>query len=229
MKTNGVRTSSLPKVFGGPMPTEDFYYTVESHVRAPDFKVKGSRFIADLAPVSTKAEVDRALSEIRKEFHEASHHSFAYRLGPEALLLRAADDGEPTGTAGKPILLVLTSRKITNVLIVVTRFFGGTKLGTGGLARAYAEAAQQAVSMSKVVKVYLTRTVSLEVHYEDLPSMERLIHLFEAEIRETTYLSSVSLTVVVHQFKLEPFLAAVMDTFHGRVGLGSIEGIATPQ
>jgi uncharacterized YigZ family protein len=210
------------------MSAEDFYYTVESHVRAPDFKVKGSRFVADLVPVSTKADVDHALAEIRKEFHDASHHSFAYRLGPEALLLRAADDGEPTGTAGKPILLVLTSRKITNVLLVVTRFFGGTKLGTGGLARAYAEAAQQAVSMSKVIKIYLTKLVQMEVHYEDLPAMERLIHVFEGHIQESTYLSSVSLTVVVRQFKLEPFLAAVMDTFHGRVRLDSIEGISTP-
>jgi uncharacterized YigZ family protein len=215
-------------MLGCKMPLEDFYYTIESHVRAPEFKVKGSRFVADLVSVSTKAEVDHALVEIRKEFHDASHHSFAYRLGPEALLLRAADDGEPTGTAGKPILLVLTSRKLTNALLVVTRFFGGTKLGTGGLARAYAESAQQAVSMSKVVKVYLTKSVQLEVHYEDLPAMERLIHLFEGHIQESTYLSSVSLTVAVRQFKLEPFLAAVMDTFHGRVGLGSIEGISTP-
>jgi uncharacterized YigZ family protein len=210
------------------MPAEDFYYTVESPVRAPDFKVKGSRFIADLIPVVTKAEVDHALAEIRKEFHDASHHSFAYRLGPEALLLRAADDGEPTGTAGKPILLVLTSRKITNVLLAVTRFFGGTKLGTGGLARAYAEAAQQAVSMSKVVKVFLTKSVSLEVHYEDLPAMERLVHLFEGHIQESSYLSSVSITLAVRESKLEPFLAAVMDTFHGRVRLDSIEGISTP-
>lgn len=209
------------------MPIEDFYYTVESHVRAPDFKVKGSRFIADLIPLATKAEVDHALVEIRKEFHDASHHSFAYRLGPEALLLRAADDGEPTGTAGKPILLVLTSRKLTNVLLVVTRFFGGTKLGTGGLARAYAEAAQQAVSMSKVIKVYMTKTVSLEVHYEDLPAMERLIHFFEGQIQESNYLSSVSLTVAIREFKLEPFLAAVMDTFHGRVRM-DLDGISTP-
>jgi len=155
------------------MPLDDFYYTVESPLRAPDLKVKGSRFIADIAPMETKENVEHCLTNIRKEFHDASHHSFAYRLGAEALLVRAADDGEPTGTAGKPILLVLTSRKLTNVLLVVTRFFGGTKLGTGGLARAYAEAAQQAVSMSKVVKVFLTKKVSLEVHYEDLPAMER--------------------------------------------------------
>ncbi len=209
------------------MPAEDFYYTVESHIRAPEFKIKGSRFIADLVPVMNRADVDRKLVDIRKQFHDASHHSFAYRLGADAMLLRAADDGEPTGTAGKPILLVLTSRKLTNVLLVVTRFFGGTKLGTGGLARAYAEAAQQAVSMSSVVKVYLTKSVSLEVHYEDLPAMERLIHLFEGTIQETTYLSSVTLTIAIRLFKLEPFLAAVMDTFHGRVRLDSIEGIAT--
>ena len=210
------------------MSTEDFYYTIESHVRAPDFKIKGSRFVADLIAVSTKAEVDHALAETRKEFHDASHHSFAYRLGADAMLVRAADDGEPTGTAGKPILLVLTSCKLTNVLLVVTRFFGGTKLGTGGLARAYAEAAQQAVSMSKVIKVYLTKTVSLEVHYEDLPAMERLIHLFEGHIQESNYLSSVSITVAIRESKLEPFLAAVMDTFHGRVRLDAVEGISTP-
>lgn len=210
------------------MPLDDFYYTVESPLRAPDLKVKGSRFIADIAPMETKENVEHCLTNIRKEFHDASHHSFAYRLGAEALLVRAADDGEPTGTAGKPILLVLTSRKLTNVLLVVTRFFGGTKLGTGGLARAYAEAAQQAVSMSKVVKVFLTKKVSLEVHYEDLPAMERLIHLFEGHIQESNYLSSVSLTLAVRESKLEPFLAAVMDTFHGRVRLDSVEGISTP-
>ncbi len=210
------------------MSLEDFYYTIASPLRAPDLKIKGSRFIADIIPVETKEGVEHCLANIRKEFHDATHHSFAYRLGAGALLVRAADDGEPAGTAGKPILLVLTSRKLTNVLLVVTRFFGGTKLGTGGLARAYAEAAQQAVSMSKIVKAYLTKTVQLEVHYEDLPSMERLIHVFEGHIQESNYLTSVSLTIAIRESKLEPFLAAVMDSFHGRVRLDSIEGISTP-
>ncbi len=208
--------------------SEDYYITIEAALRAPEFRVKGSRFIANAIPVENKAEIDRALAEIRKEFHDATHHSFAYRLGPEGLLLRAADDGEPNGTAGKPILLVLTSRKLTNVLLVVTRFFGGTKLGTGGLARAYAEAAQQAVSMAKVVKIYLTKTARLEVHYEDLPAFERLLQAYEGEIRESTYLESVSMTIAVRESKLEPFLAAVMDSFHGRVRLDFVEGIATP-
>ncbi|HZK75326.1 MAG TPA: YigZ family protein [Candidatus Kapabacteria bacterium] len=199
------------------MSPDDFYYTVESSLRAPDLKVRGSRFIADIIPATTKDEVEGALLNVRKEFHDATHHCFAYRLGADALLVRAADDGEPTGTAGKPILLVLTARKLTNVLLVVTRYFGGTKLGTGGLARAYAEAAQQVVSMSKVVRVYLTSSVSLEVHYEDVPRMERLVHAFGGLIEESTYLSSVTLRVAIRNSKLQEFLRAVTETFQGRV------------
>lgn len=209
-----------------PMP-EDFYLTIDAPFRAPDFKIKGSRFIADVIPAASKAEIDHALSQVRKEFHDASHHSFAYRLGADGRMVRAADDGEPVGTAGKPILLILTSQKLTNVLLIVTRFFGGTKLGTGGLARAYAEAAQQAISMSKIVKMYLTKNVQLEVHYEDLPGMERLIHAYEGEIRESTYLESVSLDVALRESKLEPFLAAILDSFHGRVRIEEVEDIST--
>lgn len=199
------------------MPPEDFYYTIETPLRAPDLKVKGSRFIAEIAPVQTKEAVEQYLAGIRKEFHDATHHCFAYRLGADALQVRAADDGEPTGTAGKPILLVLTARKLTDVLLVVTRYFGGTKLGTGGLARAYAEAAQQVVSMSKVVRVYLTSSVSLEVHYEDVPRMERLVHAFGGLVEESTYLESVTFRVAIRNSKVQEFLRAITETFQGRV------------
>lgn len=199
------------------MQAEDFYYTIEDPLRAPELKVKGSRFIADIAPVYSKDAVEGALLHIRKEFHDATHHSFAYRLGPDAMHVRAADDGEPTGTAGKPILLVLTSHKLTNILLVITRYFGGTKLGTGGLARAYAEAAQQAVSMSKVVRVFLTEQTTLEVHYEDVPRMERLIHAFGGQIQESTYLESVTLRTMIRRSQLEAFQKAVTETFQGRV------------
>ncbi len=196
---------------------QDFYFTVTSPLRAPEIKVKGSRFIADVLPVASKEEIEVALDAIRKEFHDATHHCFAYRVGPEGMLVRAADDGEPSGTAGKPILLVLTSQKLTNVLLVVTRYYGGTKLGTGGLARAYAEAAQQAISMSQITKVFLTSSVSLRVLYEDLPAMERLIHAFEGTIEESTYLESVALRVGIRRSKIADFLHSVTDTFRGRV------------
>jgi len=196
---------------------DDFYFTIQSPLRAPDMRVKGSRFIASIFPVANKNEIEHAVDSLRKEFHDARHHSFAYRVGADAKLIRAADDGEPNGTAGRPILLVLTSQKLTNVLLVVSRYFGGTKLGTGGLARAYAEAAQQAVSMSKIVKVYLTTGVDVQILYEDLPQMERLIHAFEGHIEESTYLDSVALRISLRQSMVEQFLHAVTDTFHGRV------------
>jgi uncharacterized YigZ family protein len=199
------------------MLPDDFYYTIDAPLRAPDLKVKGSRFIAEIAPVQTKEAVEHYLTGIRKEFHDATHHCFAYRLGADALQIRAADDGEPTGTAGKPILLVLTARKLTDVLLVVTRYFGGTKLGTGGLARAYAEAAQQAVSMASVVRIYLTTGVSVEVHYEDVPSMERLVHAFGGQIEESTYLESVTFRVAIRNSKVQEFLRAITEKFQGRI------------
>jgi uncharacterized YigZ family protein len=198
------------------MAPEDFYYTISTPVRAPELKVRGSRFIADILPVASKEDVAAALEHVRKEFHDASHHCFAYRLGADGALLRAADDGEPSGTAGKPILLVLSSQKLTNVLLIVTRFFGGTKLGTGGLARAYAEAAQQAVSMSHVIRVFLTVSVNVRVLYEDLPAMERLVKAYDAHIAQSTYLASVELTVEIRASKVEEFVHTVTDTFHGR-------------
>jgi len=205
---------------------EDFYFTIQSQLRAPDLRVKGSRFIANIFPVSNKEEIEHALGLVRKEFHDARHHSFAYRLGVDGRLLRAADDGEPNGIAGRPILLVLTSQKLTNVLLVVTRYFGGTKLGMGGLARAYAEAAQQAVSMSKIVRVYLTTSVEVQVRYEDLPQMERLIAAFDGAIQESTYLDSVTLRVVLRRSMVDQFLHAVTDTLHGRANAISYSVVA---
>ena len=205
------------------MPAEDFYYTVQSPIRAPELKVKGSRFIADLFPIMTKDDIEASLEKIRKEFYDATHHCFAYRLGPEGLQVRAADDGEPHGSAGKPILLVLTSQKLTDTLLVVTRYFGGTKLGTGGLARAYVEAAQQAVSMARIIRVFLITDIMITVLYEDLPQLERLIAAFDGTIKETTYLESVTLRVAIRQSKHDQFLQSLTDTLHGRAGLAPAE------
>lgn len=202
-----------------PETPSDYYLTIQSRLRAPEFKVKGSRFIADIVPVQSKDAVDRCLTEIRKEFYDATHHCFAYRLGPKAELVRAADDGEPTGTAGKPILRVLTSAWLTNTLLVVTRYFGGTKLGTGGLARAYAEAAQQAVSLATVRTVYLTETVTLQVPYDDLAALERMVRLAEGEVSNAVYLDSIRMDVTMRRSRLQLFLENITEEFSGRIGI----------
>lgn len=197
----------------------DSYLTIESPLRAPEFKVKGSRFIGDLVPVSDKTSIEQALSAIRKEFYDATHHCFAYRLGPTGAVVRAADDGEPSGTAGRPILLVLTSSKLTDALLVVTRFYGGTKLGTGGLARAYAEAAQQALSMAKVRKVYLTESLTLQINYDDLAPVERLIAQHQGESFDAIYLDSVNMKVRLRRSLVDQFKTQLIDNLHGRVGV----------
>lgn len=197
----------------------DHYLTVESAFRAPEFKVKGSAFIADIIPAGSKEAVDTALTAIRKEFYDATHHCFAYRLGPTGSVLRAADDGEPSGTAGRPILLILTSAKLTDTLLVVTRYYGGTKLGTGGLARAYAEAAQQAVSMAKIRQVFLLEEITLTFSYDDSSHVERMLSQYEAIKGDSIYLDSVQMKVQLRRSRVGPFIAQITDSLHGRVGI----------
>jgi uncharacterized YigZ family protein len=198
---------------------QDFYLTVESALRAPEFKVKGSTFITDIIPAENKEAIESSLGAIRKEFYDASHHCFAYRLGPTGSVLRAADDGEPSGTAGKPILLILTSAKLTDTLIVVTRYFGGTKLGTGGLARAYAEAAQQAVSLAKIKTVFLMQELTLTYSYDDSSHVERMLSQYEAIKGDSIYLDSINMKVQLRKSRVEPFTKQLVDSLHGRVGI----------
>jgi len=203
--------------------TED-YRTIDAPLRAPEFKIKGSRFIADILPVASKTEIERALEQIRKEFYDASHHCFAYRLGPAGEYLRAADDGEPSGTAGKPILLMLTNAGLTNTLLVVTRYFGGTLLGTGGLARAYAEAAQSAISLAKINTIFAMSEFECDIAYEDLSPLQRLLPKFDALITESTYDERVRLRISARTKMNEPLQEALVEHLNGRVNIRSIEG-----
>src|SRR5690242_5641679 len=109
------------------------------------YKEKGSRFLAFARPVSSESDVKKVLESLRKEYFDARHHCFAWILGPEKKLFRAFDDGEPNHSAGDPILGQIRSRNLTNVLVVVVRYFGGTKLGVGGLISAYKTAASDAL------------------------------------------------------------------------------------
>jgi uncharacterized YigZ family protein len=202
------------------MITED-YKTIESVFRAPEMKIKGSRFIANIYPVESKIEVEHALDNIRKEFYDASHNCYAYRLGPSAEYIRAADDGEPSGTAGRPILLMLTNAGITNILLVVTRYFGGTLLGTGGLARAYADSAQSAIVRSTIKAVLAMSDFECDLAYEDLALLQRLLPKFEASISESIYDERVRLRIAARLKQLKPLKAALIEHLSGRVNIRS--------
>src|SRR5689334_18781908 len=132
------------------MEVDTSFKTITGHSRA-ELKVRGSRFIGTAVPVNSKEQALEELEKIRKEFWDATHNCYAWRLAPDGLQYRFADDGEPSGSAGKPILFVVQQRELANVLVVVTRYFGGTKLGVGGLARAYSDAAMAALDLAEVI------------------------------------------------------------------------------
>ncbi|MDP4221239.1 MAG: YigZ family protein [Bacteroidota bacterium] len=193
----------------------DYYFTIEASFRAPELKVKGSRFIADIFPASSKQECDEHLERIRKEFYDATHHCYAYRLGIDGEYIRAADDGEPAGTAGKPILLALSSKDLTNSLLVVTRYYGGTNLGTGGLSRAYFEAAQLAINGSVMKTVYLTDSFTIILAYEDVGAIERLLAASHAILRAHDYGEKVTIKVDIRKSLSEKFRSEIAEHFYG--------------
>lgn len=136
---------------------------------------KKSRFIGYVRHVETEEDALSFVNEIKKKHYDARHNCYAYVIGEEQPLLRFSDDGEPTGTAGKPILEVLTGRELFNVCIVVTRYFGGTLLGTGGLVRAYTDASKAAVEAARIVMKRFMVPFSITTNYMDLGKIQYLL------------------------------------------------------
>ncbi|HYM20959.1 MAG TPA: YigZ family protein [Candidatus Kapabacteria bacterium] len=201
----------------------DSYLTVFREYRAPELKISGSRFIPIIIPVATKQEAESALKRIRKEFYDATHHCYAYRLGINGEYSRAADDGEPAGTAGRPILTILQGAELTNVLCVATRYFGGTKLGTGGLARAYSETARLAVEGAGKHEIFLTETFTLGCSYEELAPLERLLAQYDIRPSRSDFGDKVSLTVHVRRSLADKFSSEITEKFYGKVIITTLE------
>ena len=154
---------------------EDTYSTIKEKSEGI-FKDRGSKFIALAYPVITENEAKVILSEIRKQYHDACHHCYAYRIGSDKMLYRSSDDGEPSGTAGKPIFNQILSKDLTNIFIVVVRYFGGTLLGVPGLINAYKSAALESINNAVVI----TKTINeiYEVNY-DYPVMNDVMKIIK--------------------------------------------------
>ena len=159
----------------------DFYYTIGKKGRA-EFKDRGSRFIAYAFPVSSRDEFKAILQSVKTEHQKATHHCFAYRLGFDKSDFRVSDDGEPSGTAGRPILGQIDSRELTNTLIVVVRYFGGTLLGVPGLVNAYKTAAAFALQVTPVVEKQIEDIYRLRFDYTVLNEVMTIVKLFNCTI-----------------------------------------------
>ncbi len=156
------------------MTDSDIYKTIGQKSRGV-YKEKGSKFLAFAYPVFTEDEIKEHLAELRKEYYDARHHCYAWKLGLDGNRYRANDDGEPSGTAGKPIYGQLLSHELTNILIVVVRYFGGTKLGTSGLIHAYKTAAKDAIENATVVELTVNATVEVKFDYGVMNEVMRII------------------------------------------------------
>lgn len=152
----------------------DSYTTIKSSSQGI-YKEKGSRFISFAYPVSDQEEIKPIIDKIRKEYHNARHHSYAYMIGFERIIWRANDDGEPSGTAGKPILGQINSFGLTNILIIVIRYFGGTLLGTSGLINAYKTAAYEAIKNSEIIECAVKNYYKIEFPYSSMNNVMKVL------------------------------------------------------
>lgn len=153
---------------------------------------KKSRFIGYAVPVKSEEEAYAFIESIKKKHYDARHNCFAFAIGNENTLYRFSDDGEPQGTAGKPILEVITGQKVVDICIVVTRYFGGTLLGTGGLVRAYTEAAKLALADAGVKTMELVKVVKITANYNDSGKIQYLLNSNNIHVENTEYTSDVA-------------------------------------
>ena len=153
---------------------EDRYLTLEAPAET-SCRERSSKFLAYAYPVEDEERIRMILDELRKRYYDATHHCYAWRLGPRVEQFRANDDGEPSGTAGKPILGQLLSHELTDTLIVVVRYFGGTKLGVPGLIAAYREAAAEAIAAARIVERTVDRTIRIDFPYAAMNDIMRVV------------------------------------------------------
>ena len=198
---------------------EDTYRTIGEGGLA-ELVIRGSRFLAAAQRVATVNDVREALRQARLRERHATHHTYAYRLRSGAC--QSHNDGEPV--AGHGILRRIEAEDLADALVIVSRYFGGTKLGVGGLGRAYAEAAGRALRAATIEERVVRRRVRLVVAYADHTAVMRAMRRYDAHVVATTYAESVELLVAVRPSHMEPFRRDVRDAQRGR---GAIENADT--
>ena len=181
------------------------YITIANEFRT-EYIIEKSHFIATIAPVSTEEEAQAFIQRISKEFWDATHNCTAYAIGPRQEQQRSSDNGEPSGTAGKPMLEVLKKTTITNVAVVVTRYYGGIKLGAGGLIRAYSHSVAKAVQEGPKLLIAPRQIVSLTIDYSYFGSVERQLQTLGLPY-QSTFTDTISLEIYV-----EPNFVSDLET-----------------
>ncbi len=208
------RRISYAAVVAGP------YRTVNAEARCEMVKIKGSRFIATAGPYRDEAALARVIARLSDEFSDANHHCYAWRFGER---FRYNDDGEPSGTAGRPMLQRIDGRGLDRTYVVVTRIFGGTKLGAGGLVRAYSAAAGAVLNAAHVVEVVPTSRIRVIVPYELKGAVESVVAARGVTPLDSVFAEVVTQTFAVPTDQLDDLVTALQERTAGRAGIHRLE------
>jgi len=181
---------------------------------------KKSRFIALLSPASSHEDVQQQMDAIRKSYHDATHHCSAFRLLIDDVIVESSsDDGEPSGSAGLPMLHQLAGREVCNILAVVVRYYGGTKLGVGGLVRAYSDAISEAIDQTVIVTQTMMAHITIRFPVEVNSSVMSTVHRFSAQIENLIYKETVRIEVTLPPSQVEAFRAVLTEATGARTEL----------
>ena len=184
---------------------------------------KKSRFIATIRPVSSEEEAVAFIEEMKKKYYDARHNCSAFVIGSKGELTRSSDDGEPSGTAGRPMLEVLTGSGIRNIAAVVTRYFGGVLLGTGGLVRAYSGAVKMALEQCETITRRYGVQMLIKTDYNGVGKIQYLLGSKDVVIQDSVYAADVQMTVLVPIEEYDRLCKELVEAANGRVGLEEVE------
>jgi uncharacterized YigZ family protein len=191
------------------------YLTVKGYGEH-EIVIEKSRFIAHISRAETEEEAIEFIQSIKKKHWTATHNCSAYLIGEHDLIQKANDDGEPSGTAGVPILEVLKKRKLKDTVVVITRYFGGIKLGAGGLIRAYGKSTSEGLNATGIVERKLTQIVHVKVDYTWFGKLENELRASIYEIKEIHYLDAVEFEVFVEEARVDPFTEWMVEMTNGQ-------------
>lgn len=192
------------------------YLTIKENGEAT-IEIKKSEFSCSLARTETEEEARAFIDKIKTEHRKATHNCFAYMIGLNDEIQRESDNGEPSGTAGVPILEVLKNLELHNVTAVVTRYFGGIKLGAGGLIRAYSNATSNAIEKVGVVRKVVQTELSLKVSYSAWGKLQNYLENNQVNVSDTVFMTDVTAVVYVDTPEVESFTATIVDLMNGQV------------
>ena len=178
---------------------------------------KKSRFIGSTFAVESVEEAEKRIAEVSKKYWDARHNCYAYVIGKNSENTRCSDNGEPSGTAGKPILEVITGAGLTNTLVIVTRYFGGVLLGTGGLVRAYTQAAQAAIAASETGEMVYARQLTLEVAYNMINNVKYFLEQHKISISDPRYTENVQYDICVKEEDKEKITEGLIQKCEGKI------------